>query len=155
MGVLRRKYSGTPSGIIGRVVKDGANGVCALATASDQPLGVAVDVSPNGMVDIAGPGDRAFVVSGGTVSVGAGGVYLGADSNSKAVAVDVTSLAAACWTVGQLINPIGDTAIAADEMIEIAVNPQYHYVYTAPESPTVEESTPEESTPAEGGGGGN
>lgn len=158
MGVMSRTYTGSGDPVAKILIQSTGN-TCDIATASDIPLGIGVSVNPDGLVNIAGPGDRAFLEAGEAINIGATSPLVGADSNGKGVIIDPSSIEAATWAIGVLVRPVANGNIVSGEMIEVQVCPQYVPAPPAStpeeptnqESPTVEESTPEESTPGEGG----
>lgn len=155
MGCMMRKYTGTGD-IAGLIVADGSDaGTCVVCTdATTEPLGVAVSVDPNGNVDIAGPGDRAFVYAGTAIAADATNCIC-CNSAGKAIVRSPSTAETSGWQLGTLIRVDG-AAIAQGELAEIMINP----VYMAVASTQVEESTQAEGgaqvetpTPEESGVG--
>lgn len=171
MGVMSRTYAGSGDPVAKILVQSTGN-TCDIATASDIPLGIGVSVNPDGLVNIAGPGDRAFLEAGEAINIGATSPLVGADSNGKGVIIDPATIEAATWAIGVLVRPVANGNIVSGEMVEIQVFPQYIPAPPAstadansdanadansgdpanPETPTQEEPTsPESTTPGEGG----
>lgn len=147
MGCMMRKYTGTDP-IAGLVVADGVTpGTCVVCTdETTEPLGVAVSVDPNGNVDIAGPGDRAFVYAGSAIAADATSAVC-CNSAGKIIPRAPASAETSAWQLGTLIRVDG-SAIVQGEFAEVMINP----VYMAVASTQAEASTQEESTPEESGG---
>lgn len=141
MGCMMRKYTGTDP-IAGLVVADGVTaGTCVVCTdETTEPLGVAVSVDPNGNVDIAGPGDRAFVYAGSAIAADASSAVC-CDSAGKIIPRSPSTAETSAWQLGTLIRVDG-SAIVKDELAEIMINPVYMAVAS---------TQAEESTQAEGG----
>lgn len=148
MGCCMRKYTGSDD-ITGCVVADGSTaGTCVVCTdATTEPLGVAVSVDPNGNVDIAGIGDRAFVYAGAAFAADSTN-FVCCDSSGHIIPRSPSVAETSGYQLGMVIRPQG-LAIAQGELAEIMVNPIYMAVSAAAEEAT----TAEESTPAENVGG--
>lgn len=144
MGCCMRKYTGS-SDITGCVVADGSTaGTCVVCTgATTEPLGVAVSVDPNGNVDIAGIGDRAFVYAGAAFAADSTN-FACCDSNGHIIPRSPGAAETSGFQLGMVIRPQG-LAIAQGELAEIMVNPIFMAVAAAAETSTVEEFTPAEN----------
>lgn len=130
MGCMMRKYTGTDP-IVGLVVADGVTaGTCVVCTdETTEPLGVAVSVDPNGNVDIAGPGDRAFVYAGSAIAADATSAVC-CNSAGKVVPRSPATAETSAWQLGTLIRVDG-SAIVQGELAEVFVNPVYMAVAAA------------------------
>ena len=124
MGCCMRKYAGSDD-ITGCVVCDGSTaGTCVVCTdETTEPLGVAVSVDPNGNVDIAGIGDRAFVYAGAAFAADSTN-FVCCDSSGHIVPRSPSTAETSAFQLGMLIRPQGE-AILQGELAEIFVNPQY------------------------------
>ena len=126
MGSISRKYSGTDP-IQGLVVADGlTEGTCVACDASTEPLGVAVDVSPDGLVDIATNGERAFVFANAAIAADASN-FVSVSSSGKAATYNPATAESSAYVLGMLVRPHGE-AIAKDSLVEVAINIHYHAV---------------------------
>lgn len=132
MGCMMRKYTGTDP-IVGLVVADGVTaGTCVVCTdETTEPLGVAVSVDPNGNVDIAGPGDRAFVYAGAAIAADSTNCIC-CNSAGQAIVRSPSTAETSAWQLGTLIRVQG-AAIAQGELAEIMINPVYMAVAAAGE----------------------
>lgn len=124
MGVMSRVYAGAGDPV-GKILVQSTGNTCDIATATDIPLGIGVSVNPDGLVNIAGPGDRAFCLAGEAMNIGATSPFVGANSAGKAVAIDPETASAAQWAIGTIIRPVANGNVVADEMIEIQIQPLF------------------------------
>ena len=123
MGRASRVYSGTDN-IAGLVVADGlTEGSCVVCDGSSQPIGVAVSVAPNGLINIAGPQEVAFVKAGAAIAFDSADTVTTA-SDGTVISVNTTTNEDGVWVLGTLVRPTGASA-AEGELVEVAINPYY------------------------------
>jgi len=123
MGRASRVYSGVDN-IAGLVVADGlTEGSCVVCDGTSQPIGVAVSVAPNGLVNIAGPQEVAFVKAGAAIAFDAADTVT-TTSDGTVISVNTTTNEDGVWVLGTLVRPTG-AAAAEGELVEVAINPYY------------------------------
>lgn len=123
MGRASRVYSGTDN-IAGLVVADGlTEGTCVVCDGTSQPIGVAVSQAPNGLVNIAGAQEVAFVKAGAAIAFDASD-QVTATSDGTVISVNTTTNEDGVWVLGTLVRPTG-AAAAEGELVEVAINPYY------------------------------
>jgi len=124
MGRLMRTYSGSDS-IIGHVVADGlTEGSCVICEdETTEPLGIAVNVDANGLVDIAGPGESAFVFAGAAIAVDAASAVC-CDSTGCVICRNPATAETSAYQLGIMTRPQGH-AVAEGELVEVQINPVY------------------------------
>lgn len=125
MGLISRQYTGSDN-IQGLVVCDGATaGTCEVCTDNTtEPLGIVVDVGPNGLANIAAKGEKAFAVVGAAIAATDPATFT-VNSDGQVVSVDPTTLAASQFVLGNIVRYSGTETYAAGDLCEVIFDPYY------------------------------
>lgn len=125
MGLISRQYTGSDN-IQGLVVCEGATaGTCEVCTDNTtEPLGIVVDVGPNGLANIAAKGEKAFAVVGAAIAATDPATFA-VNSDGQVVSVDPTTLAASQFIFGNIVRYSGTETYAAGDLCEVIFDPYY------------------------------
>lgn len=125
MGLISRQYTGSDN-IQGLVVCDGATaGTCEVCTDNTtEPLGIVVDVGPNGLANIAAKGEKAFAVVGASIAADAASDVC-VNSDGQIISCNPATAESSQWVHGRLVRYSGTETYAAGDLCEVIFDPYY------------------------------